>query len=268
MADRGGESAGAVRLTVVGGAGVDNYRDIMDAFFGSAGTKPGPGRARRGTDATLPLDLDLEDMARGTVEEFAIDTAVLCTACSGGLAATGTTLEKCTDCGGAGQVPKATRSFLGQVRTASECRKCKGLGTFLPHPCPTCDGDGRVFTRRTLHVRIPAGIDHGMRIKLAGEGEAGPGGGPAADLYVDVAQRAHPRFTRDGDDLHVQVVLPPEQVAGGTTALVPTLIDGEKNVRIPAAMRDDQALRLRDLGMPRLEGQGRGDLFVHVDPDG
>ncbi|MFF0724830.1 DnaJ C-terminal domain-containing protein [Streptomyces sp. NPDC004134] len=259
-ADRVDESVPAAENT--------DFSDIMDAFFGAAGTPPGPGRSRRGTDATLPLDLDLEDMARGTVEEFVIDTAVLCPACSGGLAAAGTTLEKCRDCDGTGQVMKVKRSFLGQVRTSAACGPCKGLGTFLPHPCPTCDGDGRVRTRRTLRVRIPAGIGDGSRIRLADEGEVGPGGGPPADLYVDVTQRPHPRFTREGDDLHVHVLLPPEQVAGGTTAFVPTLIDGEKLVRIPAGMRDDQALRLRNLGMTRLEGQGRGDLFVHVDLDG
>ncbi|MEO3765674.1 DnaJ C-terminal domain-containing protein [Streptomyces sp. B5E4] len=245
-----------------------NFRDILGAFFGAAGAQPGPGRSRRGTDATLALDIDLEDMARGTVAEFDIDTAVLCSACSGRLTAEGTTLEKCTHCGGTGQAKQVTRSFLGKVQTSSECRKCKGLGTFLPHPCPTCDGDGRVRIRRTLHVRVPAGIGDGFRIKLAGEGEVGPGGGPAADLYVEVSQRPHPDFTREDDDLHIRVGLTREQVAGGTTVRVPTLLDGEKTVRIPATIRDGQALRLRELGMPRLREDTRGDLFVHVELDG
>ncbi|AZM46662.1 hypothetical protein DMB38_13345 [Streptomyces sp. WAC 06738] len=238
------------------GDGMINYRDMMDAFFGAAGAPPRPGRVRRGTDAVLPLAMDLEDMARGTVEEFEIDTAVLCPTCSGSLTEPGTMRDFCTPCRGLGRLGGA------------ECSRCGGLGSLLPHPCPTCDGDGRVRTRRTLHVRIPAGIAHGMRIKREGEGEIGPGGGLAADLYVEVAQRAHPRFTRDGDDLHVRVSLPQEQVAGGTTALVPTLIDGEKHVRIPAAIRDGQALRLRGLGMPRVGEDIRGDLLVHVDLDG
>ncbi|WP_326796460.1 caspase family protein [Streptomyces sp. NBC_01808] len=239
-----------------------NYREIMDAFFGGGGAAPPLGRTRRGTDATLRLDMDLADMARSTVEEFVVDTAVLCPTCSGGLAAEGTSMHLCAHCNGTGRTKGTRRNVLGW-----ECRHCKGTGTLLPYPCQECGGGGRIRTRRTLKVKIPAGIMDGARIQLAGEGEVGPGGGPAADVHVHVTQRPHPDFTREGDDLHTRIALSAKDTAAGTTVRVPTLVDGDKTIRIPAGIRDGQSLRLRKLGMPRLKGRGRGDLFVHVDID-
>lgn len=235
------------------GDGRQDLREPGGGRPGAEGELSGLGRSRRGTDASLRLDMDLEDMTRDSVEEIVLDTAVVCAACSGRLTAEGTSMEVCTRCGGVGRVGSA------------RCRRCKGLGTLLPHPCRTCRGDGRVRTRRTLKVKIPAGVDDGTRIRFAGEGEVGPGGGPSADLYVDIAQRPHPHFTREGDDLHIRVRLSTAEAATGTTVRVPTLVDGDKSVRIPAAIRDGQTLRLRSLGMPHLRGRGRGDLYVHVD---
>ncbi len=232
-----------------GTASADDDTDLREPVDGVAGA----GRFRRGTDVLVPFEMDLADMTRDRVEEFAIETAVVCPACAGGLTAAGTSVELCTSCRGVGRVD------------ASTCRTCRGLGTILPHPCRTCGGDGRVRTTRTLRVKIPAGVSGGMRIQLEGEGEVGSGGGPAGDLFIDIRQRPHPDFTREDDDLHLRVRLPAAAAAAGTAVRVPTLTDGKKTVRIPAGIRDGQALRLHELGMPRLRNEGRGDLIVHVD---
>lgn len=237
-----------------------NYREIMDAFFGEGGVAQSLGRTRGGSD--LWLDMDLADMARSTVEEFVVDNAILCPTCSGGLVAEGTSMHPCAHCVGTGKTWPSGRHLLGQA-----CRHCEGTGSFLPSPCLECGGDGRVRTRRTLKVKIPAGIKDGARIRVAGEGEVGPRGGPPADLYISVTQRPHPDFTREGDDLVTRVGLSRAAAKRGTTVRVPTLVDGDKTVHIPAGIRDGQSLRLRKLGMPRLKGGGRGDLFVHVDID-
>ena len=126
---------------------------------------------------------------------------------------------------------QVTRSFLGQVMTSRPCPQCQGFGTVIPHPCPECAGDGRVRTRRTLTVKIPAGVDNGTRIQLAGEGEVGPGGGPAGDLYVEILERPHPPFRRQGDDLHCTVTMPMTAAALGTTVPLETL-DGLEEVDI------------------------------------
>ena len=150
----------------------------MDAFFGTAGGARGPRpRTRPGADAILRLELDLDETAFGVEAPITVDTAVLCTTCTGAGTAAGTHLATCETCGGRGEVQSVQRTFLGQVVSARPCPVCQGYGTVIPHPCPTCAGDGRVRTRRILTVKIPAGVEDGMRIRLAQQGEVGPGGG-------------------------------------------------------------------------------------------
>jgi molecular chaperone DnaJ len=134
----------------------------------------------------------------------------------------------------------------------------------IAHPCPECGGDGRVRARRTLSVKIPAGVEHGMRIRLSGEGEVGPGGGPAGDLYVEIHEREHPVFTREGDDLHCGVTLPMTAAALGTSVILDTL-DGEQEIDIRGGTQPGTVIPLRARGVPHLRGTGRGDLLVHVE---
>jgi molecular chaperone DnaJ len=161
-------------------------------------------------------------------------------------------------------VQQVQRSFLGQVMTTRTCPRCTGTGTVIEHPCTECRGDGRVRARRTLTVKVPAGVEDGMRIRLAGEGEIGPGGGPAGDLYVEVHERPHPVFTRDGDDLHCTVTLPMTAAALGTSLPLSTL-DGEEQLDVPAGTQSEEVFTLRARGVPHLRGTGRGDLHVHLD---
>jgi molecular chaperone DnaJ len=179
-------------------------------------------------------------------------------------AAPGTSPKVCDICKGRGEVQQVTRSFLGQVMTSRACAACQGFGSVVPNPCPECGGDGRVRARRTLKVKIPAGVDGGTRIQLTGEGEAGPGGGPAGDLFVEIVERPHPMFHRRGDDLHCTVAVPMTAAALGTTVELETL-DGPRTVELAAGTQSGEALTLPGLGVQHLRGAGRGQLVVHVE---
>jgi molecular chaperone DnaJ len=167
-------------------------------------------------------------------------------------------------CRGRGEVSQVTRSFLGQVMTSRPCPQCQGFGTVVPTPCPECAGDGRVRSRRTLTVKIPAGVDNGTRIQLAGEGEVGPGGGPAGDLYVEIHEKPHAVFQRRGDDLHCTVTIPMTAAALGTKVPLETL-DGMEEVDIRPGTQSGQSIPLHQRGVTHLRGGGRGDLIVHVE---
>jgi molecular chaperone DnaJ len=246
------------------GAGFGPFSDIMDAFFGTA-TQRGPkSRTRRGQDAMIRLEIDLNEATFGATKEIRVDTATVCNTCNGEGAAPGTSAQTCDMCRGRGEVSQVTRSFLGQVMTSRPCPQCQGFGTVVPTPCPECAGDGRVRTRRTLTVKIPAGVDSGTRIQLAGEGEVGPGGGPPGDLYVEIREKPHPVFQRRGDDLHCTVTIPMTAAALGTKVPLETL-DGTEEVDIRPGTQSGQSIPLHGRGVAHLRGNGRGDLVVHVE---
>jgi molecular chaperone DnaJ len=246
------------------GAAGFGFGDIMDAFFGGGGSRGPKPRVRRGQDALIKVAIDLSEAAFGAVKEIQVDTALVCPTCTGTGCATGYTPTECSMCRGRGEIQSVQRSFLGQVMTSRPCPQCGGHGTVIPHPCPECNAEGRVRTRRTLKVKIPAGIDDGTRIQLSGEGEVGPGGGPAGDLYVEVSTRPHPVFQRRGDDLHCSVSLPMTAAALGTVLKLETL-DGVEDVDIRPGTQAGHMVTLKARGIPHLRGTGRGDLLVHVD---
>jgi molecular chaperone DnaJ len=246
------------------GQGFGGLGDIMDAFFGGGQTRGPRSRVRQGADALLRVDLDLAETAFGTTRELTLETAVVCGTCHGEGAAAGTHPTVCETCRGRGEVQSVQRSFLGQVMTTRTCGRCNGVGSVVEHPCSECAGDGRVRARRTLSVKVPAGVEDGMRIRLTGEGEVGPGGGPPGDLYVEVHEKPHPTFTRDGDDLHARLSLPMTAAAIGTTMKLDTL-DGEEELDIAPGTQPESVITLRARGIPHLRGTGRGDLHVHLD---
>jgi len=240
------------------------FSDLVDAFFGGGAAPRGPrSRARRGRNATIRVDLDLAECAFGTTRELVIDTAVVCPTCSGEGTAPGTHAVTCDICHGRGEVSQVTRSFIGQMMTSRPCPACGGYGTVIRKPCPECDADGRVRTRRTIKVRIPAGVEDGTHIQLAGEGETGPGGGPPGDLFLEIVQRPHAIFERQGDDLHCTVTIPMVAAALGTTLTVNTL-DGPADLDIRPGTQSGQAIPMFGRGTERLNSTGRGDLIVHV----
>jgi molecular chaperone DnaJ len=261
-----------------------SFTDIMDAFFGgqggagAAGAGRGPRpRVRRGQDALIRLDVELAEAAFGTTRELKVDTAVLCTVCNGDGAAPGSTPVTCETCRGHGEVHHVQRSFLGEIRTMRPCAACRGYGTIIPEPCRECSGDGRVRSRRTLTVKIPSGVDSGTRVQLSEQGEVGPGGGPAGDLYVEIHVADHPIFTRQGNDLLCNVTVPMTAAALGTTIDLPTLeadlVSGETPTTdiettvpldIQAGTQSGSQTVLSGRGVPSLRGSGRGDLVVRV----
>ena len=241
------------------------FSDIMDAFFGGQTQQRGPRpRMRRGQDAMIRLDLDLAEAAFGSTRELKVDTAVACPTCQGAGTAPGTSLRTCDICHGRGETQQVQRSFLGQVMTSRPCAACQGFGSIIPTPCGECGGEGRVRTRRSLTVKVPAGVDSGTRIQLSGQGEVGPGAGPAGDLYVDILELAHPRFQRRGDDLHCTVSLPMTAAALGTSVDLETL-DGQEAIAIRPGTQSGQIVTLTARGVTHLRGHGRGDLLVHVE---
>jgi molecular chaperone DnaJ len=255
-----GGGAGAGQNFGFGGLG-----DIMDAFFGGgAGGGRGPQpRMRPGKDALLRIELDLADTAFGTTRDIPIDSAVRCETCHGDGCAPGTKPVTCSTCNGRGEIQSVNRTFLGQVVTARPCHTCSGTGTVIPNPCATCGGDGRVRARRTLSVKVPAGVEDGMRIRLSGEGEVGPGGGPAGDLYIEIGEREHPVFTREGSDLHCEVNVPMSTAALGGSVALKTL-DGEENIEVRAGTQGGAVVTLRARGVPHLRSDGRGHLHAHI----
>ena len=255
----------------MGGAGAGpfgGFQDIMDAFFGQAAgaSRGGPrSRVRGGADALVRIDLDLGDTAFGTTREITLDTAVLCSTCNGGGAAPGTHPETCATCNGRGEVQHVQRSLLGQIVATRPCPECGGTGSKIRHPCHDCGGDGRVRARRTITVKVPAGVEDGMRLRLSGEGEVGPGGGPSGDLYVEIRERQHDLFTRDGDDLHCRVELPMTAAALGTEVTLDTL-DGQEQLVIKAGTQSGSVQTLKARGVPHLNRSvGRGDLHIHLE---
>ena len=276
--DHGGDPFGGGAGGFGQGAGF-SFTDIMDAFFGGGapGAAQGRGprpRMRRGQDALIRLEVELAEAAFGVTHDLKVDTAVLCDTCHGEGAAPGSHPVPCETCRGAGEVAHVQRSFLGEIRTLRPCAACRGLGSIIPDPCRECSGDGRVRSRRTLTVKIPAGVDNGTRVQLTEQGEVGPGGGPAGDLYVEIHIADHDTFTRHGNDLHCTVTVPMTAAALGTVLTIPTLeadveqgadsgvqTSFELEVRPGTQSGSEQVLRGR--GVPGLRG-GRGDLIVSI----
>ena len=249
-----------------GFAGFGGLGDVFEAFFGGGTSSRGPvGRVRPGSDSLLRMRLDLTECATGVTKQVTVDTAVLCDICQGkGTHGTSTPVT-CNICGGRGEIQTVQRSLLGQVMTSRPCQTCRGVGEVIPDPCHRCGGDGRVRARRDISVKIPAGVGDGMRVRLAAQGEVGPGGGPAGDLYVEVHEQQHDIFVRDGDDLHCTVSVPMVDAALGTTVAVDAILDGLIEVTIPPGTQPGSVTTLRGRGMPHLRSGVRGDLHAHIE---
>ena len=240
-----------------GGADMgDIFGDIFGNIFGGGGRQQGP---RRGADVGYILELDLEEAVAGVEKRIEIPTLASCEPCNGSGSADGK-VQTCTTCHGRGQV----RMQRGPFAMQAPCPHCGGSGKTIPNPCPHCDGNGRVEEEKTLSVKIPAGVDGGDRIRLAGEGEAGPAGTPPGDLYVEVRVRPHAIFQRDGDDLHCEVPIRISQAALGDVVRVPSL-DGELELRIPAETQSGKVFRLRDRGVKSVRSRHPGDLYCKVE---
>lgn len=248
-----------------GGAGGFGFGDIFETFFGAAQQRTSGPRSRRerGQDALLRIEVDLADVVFGTSRELEVDTAVVCPTCDGTCCAPGTQPVTCDICHGSGSIQRTVRSLLGNVMTSSPCGTCRGYGTVIPNPCPTCAGQGRVRAKRSVHVDVPSGVDTGLRLHLPGEGEAGPAGGPNGDLYLEVKVRHHDTFSRSGDDLLATLEVQMTDAVLGTTSTLQGL-DGEVTVEIKPGTQSADVVTVKDRGITRLRGGGRGDLRIGI----
>ena len=234
----------------------DAFSDIFGDIFGGGNRRE---RVYRGADLRYNLEIGLEEAARGTETKIRVPALEECATCHGSGAKPGTQPTTCTTCGGHGQV-RIQQGFFSVQQT---CPRCGGTGKMVADPCPSCHGEGRVKKHKTLSVKIPAGVDSGDRIRLAGEGEGGVNGGPAGDLYVVISLKEHPVFKRDGDDLHCEMPISFVIAALGGEVEIPTL-DGHAKIKIPAETQTGKIFRLRGKGIKGVRSHAPGDLLCHM----
>ena len=243
-----------------GGGFGDAFGGIFDEIFGGRGGGGG-GRSNiyRGADLRYNLEITLEQAAHGTETKIRIPTMESCEVCNGTGAKPGTQAKTCPTCNGSGQV-RLQQGFFSIQQT---CPKCHGTGRYIPDPCKSCGGTGRIKQHKTLAVKIPAGVDEGDRIRLVGEGEHGVNGGPPGDLYVQIHLKQHTVFTRDHNDLHCEMPISFTTAALGGEIEIPTL-DGAASIKIPAETQSGRVFRLRGKGIKGVRSHTHGDLMCHV----
>lgn len=255
-------SAGAGGWGAPGFGGIEDILGDLFGFgdvFGAGGSRGRRSAAQRGADLRYDLEITLEDAAGGMTAQLRIPRLETCEKCKGSGAAEGTQPESCQTCSGAGQV-RYQQGFFSVART---CGTCRGTGRVIKTPCDACKGAGRIEREKTLEVKIPAGVETGSRLRIAGEGESGTQGGTSGDLYVVIHVGEHERFERQGSNLYSSVPINFSQAALGSELTVQTL-GGQQQVKIPAGTQTGTVFRLKGQGMPVLGGRGRGDLFVAV----
>lgn len=250
--------------------GFSNFEDIFSSFgsifeeffggraaTGAGGAGRGGPRAGRGDDLRLEVELSFEEAAKGVEKTVEVERLQECSTCRGSGAKPGTRPETCATCRGAGQVARSQGFFT----IASACPRCRGEGITIAEHCPDCSGERATPRRSKLTVKIPAGVDSGARLRMAGEGDGGRGGGPAGDLYIFLSVTPHEYFLRDGNDIILEHALSMTEAALGTTVEVPTL-EGPTEVKVAAGTQPGDSIRLRGKGFPNLRGFGRGEQVV------
>ncbi|MCP3990003.1 MAG: molecular chaperone DnaJ [Actinomycetia bacterium] len=233
--------------------------DLFDAFFNAGGR--GDTATKRGVDLEAVVALTLEEAVFGVAKDVSVRTAVPCDTCEATGANPGTDVSRCDQCGGSGQVRQVRQSILGQMVSTSTCPRCAGEGVQITSPCDDCSGEGRRVEEQTYNVDIPAGVNEGSTLRLTGRGAVGPRGGGAGDLYVNIRVDEHPVFARDADDLFADIRVAVTQAALGANVPFET-IDGQVTIDVGAGAQGGKRYRLRDRGVPRLRGRGRGDLIL------
>ena len=260
-----GGGSGYVDFDDLFGGGFSGMGDIFSSFFGGQGGQGGRPARKEGRDMGVGLRITLEEVARGVEKEIVYDCLAPCPDCKGtGLGENGKVVT-CPECGGKGRVVSVQRTFLGDMQTATTCKKCNGTGSSIENPCPECEGQGRVPDRQRVTVKVPAGIRDGQQLRVGGFGEAGIQGAQAGDLIVTCRVQPHEFFERDGDDLHGRANISFIQAILGAEIEIDGIMPDEKvQVRIPAGCQNEQVVRVKGFGMPRLKSDIRGSMYVHV----
>ncbi|WP_059171186.1 molecular chaperone DnaJ [Bacillus sp. FJAT-27445] len=246
------------------GGGFGGFEDIFNSFFGGgAARRRDPNAPRQGADLQYTMAVSFEEAAFGKEADIEIPREETCNTCHGSGAKPGTHPETCRHCHGTGQLNVEQNTPFGRIVNRRVCNYCNGTGKEIKQKCSTCSGEGKVRKRRKIHVKIPAGIDDGQQLRMAGQGEAGVNGGPPGDLYVVFHVRPHEFFERDGDDVYCEMPLTFVQASLGDEIEVPTL-HGKVKLKIPAGTQTGTKFRLRGKGIPNVRGYGTGDQHVIV----
>lgn len=250
-------------------AGFGGFSDIFETFFTSAaaggmGSTATRRRPQRGSHLAYRLSIEFEEAIFGVEKEVEIPRLATCPNCNGSGAEPGTQSQTCPNCNGKGEVRRSQQSIFGQFVSVVPCDRCHGEGKIVTTPCTVCKGEGRVHETRKLAVKIPAGIDDGSQIRLAGEGEAGPHGAPAGDLYIEVNVKPHKLFKRDGNDILLELNINMAQAALGADIQVPTVDGSTTPLSVSPGTQNSKVFRVKGMGVPYLRGSGRGDMLVQT----
>ncbi len=241
-----------------------DFGDIFDMFFGGGSSfSRGRRRSFRGSDLRFDIELSLEEVAEGVQKTIILPRLEKCHDCNGTGAKNSSDIITCPFCHGSGRVTRTRRTPFGMFQTTTTCSECNGEGKIIKNPCKTCRGSGRINKNSKIKINIPAGVEDGTRLKISGEGEAGVKGAAPGDLYVVVHVKEHEYFIRDGDDLYVDIPISFTQAALGDVVEVATL-DGKTKLKIPPGTQTDTIFRLKNKGIPHLNGYGRGDQKIRV----
>jgi len=239
------------------------FGDIFDMFFGGGGRRRDPNAPRKGADLQYTMTLGFEEAIFGKETDIQIPKEETCDTCDGSGAKPGTEPETCSHCRGAGQLNQEQDTPFGRVVNRRVCHYCQGTGKIIKDKCNTCGGNGKVKTRKTIHISIPAGIDEGQQIRVSGQGEPGENGGPAGDLYVVVQIRPHEFFQREGNHIFCEMPITFAQAALGDEVEVPT-VHGKVKLKVPAGTQAGKTFRLKEKGAPSIRGTGHGDQHVKM----
>ena len=244
--------------------GFGGFGDIFDSFFGGASTRTAR-QPRRGGDLQQQVMLSFEESVFGASREIEINRLEMCHHCSGACNEPGTSVATCGDCRGSGQVRRSQRSVFGQFTQVAPCHACRGRGSIISSPCTVCRGAGRERRKRKIEVKIPGGIDHGMQVRINGEGDVGSDGGGSGNLYVGVSVQEHNLFQRDGADIVFTLPLNIAEAALGVDKLIPTVDGFDEELNLPQGTQPGTEFRIRNRGVPHLHSNRRGDMRVYAD---
>ncbi|MFN2568835.1 MAG: molecular chaperone DnaJ [Candidatus Dormibacteria bacterium] len=246
-----------------GGFSFDSAFDLFDMFFGGSGRRGPQGGPQRGSDLTMRVEISLQEAVFGAQRTVEVPRAGTCSDCGGSGARPGTSAVQCPDCQGAGQVRQSRQSIFGQMVQVSACPRCRGEGRIVDSPCAACHGRGLVDTRKTLQVSIPAGVDEDVNVRVPGEGEPGPRGGPPGDLFIGFRVQPHPHLTRHDEDLVYELPVSVPQAVLGDSITVPT-INGEHEIQVPPGTQHGKVIKIAGMGVPHLRSGRRGDQLCVV----
>lgn len=244
------------------GGGFGGFEDIFSSFFGG-GRRQDPNAPRKGDDLQFRMNISFEEAVFGKETEVEIPREENCDTCNGSGAKPGTTPQNCSQCGGSGEVNQAVETPFGRMMNRRTCPSCRGAGKIIVDKCTTCRGNGKVQKRKKIKVTIPAGVDDGQQLRVAGQGEPGFNGGPSGDLYIVFSVREHEHFERDGDDIYYELKLTFPQAALGDEIEVPT-VHGKVKLKIPAGTQSGAQFRIKDKGVKNVHGYGQGHQYVIV----